>query len=86
MNELTSSWSAPSEPSEEEIRSHAYRLYQESGCVPGRDLENWLNAATYLRGRMFSPPSAVQSPGQVKSPPSAVELRAVTIGAGTLFP
>ena len=29
------------EPAEEEIRKAAYLLYLASGCVPGRDLENW---------------------------------------------
>jgi len=29
---------------EEEIRQLAYELYQESGCAPGRDLDNWLEA------------------------------------------
>ena len=29
---------------EEEIRMVAYKLYVKSGYVPGRDLENWLEA------------------------------------------
>jgi hypothetical protein len=29
---------------EEEIRRVAYELYEKSGCIPGRDLENWLEA------------------------------------------
>ena len=29
---------------EEEIRKIAYELYEKSGCIPGRDLENWLEA------------------------------------------
>jgi len=32
------------EPMEEEVRKTAYLLYIASGCVPGRDLENWLAA------------------------------------------
>jgi len=38
-----------SEPSEAAIRECAYALYEESGCVPDRDLENWLAASTSLR-------------------------------------
>ncbi len=37
-----------SEPTDEEIRVCAYHLYEQSGCVPGRDLENWLEARNYL--------------------------------------
>lgn len=29
---------------EEEIRQVAYELYVQSGCIPGRDLDNWLEA------------------------------------------
>jgi len=29
---------------EEEIRMVAYELYVKSGCIPGRDLDNWLEA------------------------------------------
>jgi len=36
-------------PTEEEIRAYAYQLYVQSGCVPGRDLENWQEAEARLR-------------------------------------
>ncbi len=29
---------------EEEIRQVAYEIYLHSGCFPGRDLDNWLEA------------------------------------------
>jgi hypothetical protein len=29
---------------EEEIKQIAYEIYVKSGCIPGRDLENWLEA------------------------------------------
>jgi hypothetical protein len=35
-------------PSEEEIREYAFHLYQQSGCRPGRDLDNWLEAKACL--------------------------------------
>jgi len=31
-------------PTEDDVRDYAYHLYLQSGCVPGRDLENWLEA------------------------------------------
>lgn len=36
------------EPTEDEIRDYAYHLYQQSGCAPGHDLENWLEAKACL--------------------------------------
>jgi len=35
-------------PSEEDVQKEAYLLYLASGCVPGRDLENWLGARARL--------------------------------------
>lgn len=35
-------------PTEAEIRAYAHQLYIHSGWVPGRDLENWLEAEAYL--------------------------------------
>ena len=32
------------EPTEDDIRVYAYHLFEQSGCVPGRDLDNWLEA------------------------------------------
>jgi hypothetical protein len=34
--------------SEEEIRDYAYHLYDRSGYVGGRDLDNWLEAKACL--------------------------------------
>jgi hypothetical protein len=36
------------EPTDEEVRKTAYLLYLASGCVPGRDLENWLSARSQM--------------------------------------
>ncbi len=38
----------PSEPTEADVRDYAYHLFVQSGCVPGRDLENWLEAKACL--------------------------------------
>ena len=37
--------------SKEQIERRAYELYLESGCVDGRDVENWLTAEEELRKR-----------------------------------
>jgi len=35
-------------PTESDVREYAYHLYVESGYVPGRDLDNWLEAEACL--------------------------------------
>jgi len=35
-------------PTEDEIRDYAHHLYVQSGCVPGRDMDHWLEAETCL--------------------------------------
>jgi len=35
-------------PTHEEISRRAYMLFEQSGCIPGRDLENWLAAEAQL--------------------------------------
>ena len=36
------------DPTEDDVRDYAYHLYLQSGCVPGHDLENWLEAKACL--------------------------------------
>jgi hypothetical protein len=38
--------------SEEDIRDYAYHLYLQSGCVAGRELDNWLEAEACLRSQI----------------------------------
>jgi len=33
---------------DEDIRAYAQHLYEQSGCIPGRDLDNWLEAKACL--------------------------------------
>ena len=35
-------------PTYQQIRDYAHHLYEESGCIPGRDLDNWLEAEACL--------------------------------------
>ncbi len=37
---------------EDQVRDYAYHLYEQSNRVPGRDLENWLEASACLRARI----------------------------------
>jgi len=39
------------EPSAPDVQKEAYLLYVASGCVPGRDMENWLAARALLIAR-----------------------------------
>ena len=39
-------------PTEDEIRDYAYHLYQQSGCIPGRDVDNWLEAKACLEANI----------------------------------
>jgi hypothetical protein len=48
MKTKPSSKILPFVPGEDDIREYAYHLYVQSGCVPGRDLENWLEARACL--------------------------------------
>ncbi len=36
------------QPSDDEIRTHAYFLWQADGCPPGRDWDYWLRAKEEL--------------------------------------
>ena len=48
-NRDTRAISMGSEPSEEEIRSRAYRRYLERGGGDGQDFDDWLEAERELR-------------------------------------
>jgi len=57
------------ELSHQEIASAAYSIFEKSGCIPGRDTENWLQAEAQLldqRRRVTEGDSA--SRGAAKSP------------------
>lgn len=36
------------QPGENGIREYAFHLYEQSGCAPDRDLDNWLEAIACL--------------------------------------
>jgi hypothetical protein len=37
-------------PTQQQIAERARQIYEESGCIPGRDMENWLAAEAQLCG------------------------------------
>ena len=43
---------APHAPTEDEIRDYAAHLFQQSGCAPGRDVDNWLEAKACLEANI----------------------------------
>lgn len=45
-----------SAPSAEDIRAYAAHLYEQSGRIPNRDIENWLEAKACLEANL--PPKA----------------------------
>jgi hypothetical protein len=42
------------EPSEEEIRRCAFQLYEQSGCRPGHDVADWLEASAGLKNSIYA--------------------------------
>jgi hypothetical protein len=46
-----------SRPTQEEIAQRARAIYEQSGRVPGRDLDNWLQAETQLMAARKSVPA-----------------------------
>lgn len=37
---------------DDDIRDYAFHLYQQTGCKPGHDLENWLEAKACLEANI----------------------------------
>ena len=38
--------------SEDDIRDYAYHLYQQGNCLPGHDVDNWLEASACLKANI----------------------------------
>ena len=56
------------EPREEDIRDYAYHLYQQSNCVPGHDLGNWLEATACLKANIPAHRSSTRLHRHVNGP------------------
>jgi len=37
---------------EDTVRDYAYHLYEQSGCIPGHELDNWLEARACLQANI----------------------------------
>lgn len=44
----------PSPVTDDRVREFAFQIYEQSGRTPGRDLENWLEAAALLTERVVA--------------------------------
>jgi hypothetical protein len=53
-------------PSHEDIAARAEQIYRESGCVAGRDLENWVQAENELKQRLESNGSTANAKASAK--------------------
>jgi hypothetical protein len=59
----------------EQIERRAYELYLESGCVDGRDVENWLTAEEELREEYENRESPVKKSATVAAQNGKVQGR-----------
>jgi len=48
----TTKSTGPSISGEDQIRRYAYHLFEQNGRIPGRDLENWLEAEACLKANI----------------------------------
>ena len=71
------------EPSEVEIRDYAFHLYEQGRCVPGHDIENWLEAAACLKANIPTHRSGARLHFHVNQPAHS-ESRAASLETGSL--
>lgn len=60
---------------QDEIARVAYELYEQSGCVQGKDLENWLNAEKAVATRYG------QTSGKIDTPKTTTKMDKPTAAA-----
>ena len=53
----------------DEIAKTAHELYEKSGWIPGRDLENWIEAEKIVRSRLNGGPSPKKQSEQIIEEP-----------------
>lgn len=63
-------------PSEDDIRSYAFHLYEQGGCIPGHDLENWLEASACLKANIPAHRSRARLHSHVYGPETSDRFRA----------
>ena len=65
--QLGESDNTPNQPTHEQIAQRAQELFERSGRIPGRDVENWLEAEAQLRTAR-RPGTENKIPSQPKMP------------------
>ena len=60
-----------------EIEKIAYELYQRDGCMPGRELEHWVEAERIFHSRHSTTASTVMPPISKKAMPAATARKKV---------
>jgi len=63
-------------PSHEDIAARAEEIYRESGCVAGRDLQNWTRAENELKQRLESNGATAGSSEKTAAKPTKAVSRA----------
>ena len=71
-------------PSDDEIRDYAYHLYQQDHCVPGHDLDHWLEATACLKANIPADQSGTRL-HQYLNGLEPGELYAATLAARSLM-
>jgi len=84
MNFSDTPASARPEPTDHEIRLCAYHLWEQGGSLPGRALDNWLQATARLR-EGIPPHQSGERSDLPADGPAFGELEDATIGARTFF-
>lgn len=69
--------------SDDEIRDYAFHLYQQSGCLPDRDLENWLEARACLEANIPREHSHTRL-HRHRNPSASAPLDVVAVGTRTI--
>lgn len=66
------------EPGDDDIREYAFHLYQQGGCVPGHDLENWLEASACLKANIPADRSRSRLHNHVYGPMTSDRFRSTS--------
>ena len=74
MKKYANSPADPPQITDDDIRSYAYHLYEQSGRAPNRDLENWLEAKACLLARARTKKSTLSVVAQHPAQPRALEV------------
>lgn len=63
-------------PTEDEVRTRAYLIYESRGCEDGREVEHWLAAERELQGATDSEPQSAQPSTQSRQTRPATPTQA----------